>query len=255
MRTQQAGGAWTSANRSRANFGEGKQEITTAFALLFLSKGKRPVVIGKYDHGVSDWDQHPRGVHYLTRSIEKDWSMKLNWQAVRAKGATTSDLFESPVLFMSGRDAIGLTAEEKKTLKDYIENGGFLFAEACQGDGCGDNVLFDKAFRKLMAELFPDSKLQPLAADHAIWNSQYKLGPSRTWPLLGLQACCRTSGVYCPANLSCYWSLNRPGVQLAGDANPRLLQRIEYWQTSWNERGCLRYRPTAERQTAQRCDR
>ena len=227
IKAQRTNGAWAASNRARANFGESKESVTTAFSLLFLSKGKRPVVIGKYDHGVADWDQHPRGIHYLTRSIESDWSTKLNWQAVRAKGATTNDLFESPVLFMSGRDAIGLTAEEKTTLKEYIENGGFLFAEACQGDGCGNNVPFDQAFRDLMVELFPDSKLEALAADHAIWNAQYPIGPSGTWPLLGLQACCRTSVVYCPANLSCYWALNRPGLS-QGDANPRLLQRIEY---------------------------
>jgi len=235
VKTQRAGGAWAAGNRGRADFGESKEAITTAFSLLFLSKGKRPVVIGKYDHGVTDWDQHPRGIHYLTRSIEKDWSRidrdfntKLNWQTVRAKGASTNDLFESPVLFMSGRDAVGLDAQQKETLKEYIENGGFLFAEACQGDGCGDNVPYDKAFRELMAELFPDSQLQPLAPDHSIWKAQYKIGPSRTWPLLGLQACCRTSVVYCPANLSCYWALNRPGVQQLGGANPRLLQKIEY---------------------------
>ena len=228
VRTQRLSGAWASNNSARTSFGESKEAITTAFSLLFLSKGKRPVVIGKYDHGVEDWDQHPRGVHYLTRSIEKDWNQKLNWQAVRAKGATMNDLFESPVLFMSGRDAIGLTAEEKKTLKEYIENGGFLFAEACQGDGCGDDVPFDKAFRDLMIELFPDSKLETLAADHAIWTAQYKFGPNKRWPLLGLQACCRTSVVYCPANLSCYWALNRTGVQHDGNANPRLLQRIDY---------------------------
>jgi len=235
VKTQQAGGAWAAGNRARSNFGESNPVITTAFSLLFLSKGKRPVVIGKYDHGVDDWDQHPRGIHYLTRSIEKDWSrierdfnIKLNWQTVRAKGATTNDLFESPVLFMSGRDAIGLDAKQKETLKEYIENGGFLFAEACQGDGCGDNVPYDTAFRELMAELFPDSQLQPLAPDHLIWKAQYKIGPSRTWPLLGLQACCRTSVVYCPANLSCYWALNRPGVQQIPGANPRLLQKIEY---------------------------
>jgi len=58
--------------------------------------------------------------------------------------------------------------------------------------------------------------------------AQYRIGPSRTWPLLGLQACCRTSVVYCPANLSCYWALNRPGVQRDNNANPRLLQKIEY---------------------------
>ncbi len=234
-RTQRASGAWAAGNKGRASFGENKETITTAFSLLFLSKGRRPVVLGKYDHGVADWDQHPQGVHYLTRSIEKDWNAiakgkgtKLNWQTVRAKDATTDDLFESPVLFMSGREAIGLDAQQKQTLKEYIENGGFLFAEACQGDGCGDNVPFDAEFRKLMVELFPDSNLEPLAADHSIWTAQYRIGPSATWPLLGLQACCRTSVVYCPANLSCYWALNRPGVQQMNNANPRLLQKIEY---------------------------
>ena len=228
VRTQRASGAWAANNQSRVRFGESQETITTAFSLLFLAKGKRPVVIGKYDHGVADWDQHPRGVHYMTRSIEKDWNQKLNWQAVQAKGATTNDLFESPVLFMSGREAISLNAEEKKTLKEYIENGGFLFAEACQGDGCGEKVPFDQSFRDLMAELFPDSELAALVPDHAIWTAQYKIGPSGTWPLLGLQACCRTSVVYCPANLSCYWALNRPGVLQNGAANPRLLQRIKY---------------------------
>ena len=38
-----------------------------------------------------------------------------------------------------------------------------------------------------------------------------------------MQSCCRTSVVYCPANLSCYWSLDRPAI----DPNPRLKQRIE----------------------------
>jgi len=125
VRTQRAGGAWAVGRRGRASFGEDKEAITTAFSLLFLSIEK-------------DWN-----------AIEKGKGTKLNWQTVRAKDATTNDLFESPVLFMSGRDAIGLDAQQKKTLKEYIENGGFLFAEACQGDGCGSNAPFDAAFREL----------------------------------------------------------------------------------------------------------
>jgi hypothetical protein len=221
----QKGAKWLDS--TAANFGEQNELVTTSFALLFLSKGRRPVVLGKYDHGAADYDLHPRGIHYLTREIEGDWNAKLNWQTVRAKGADVNDLFESPVLFMSGREAIGLSGEEKKVLKDYIENGGFLFAEACQGNGCGPAAM-DAAFRELMIELFPDSQLEPLAPDHPVWNAQYKIGPSKEWPLLGLQACCRTSVVYCPANLSCYWSLSRPGVKNDENVNPQLLKRIEY---------------------------
>ncbi len=196
--------------------------------MLFLAKGKRPVAVGKYDHGVADWDLHPQGVHYLTRQLEKAWDLKLNWQTVKAENSSVDDLLEAPVLFMSGKDAIGLTKEQKQKLLLYLENGGFLFAEACQGDGCGQDGKYDKAFRELMAELFPESRLEPLDRAHPIWNFPIvpKLVPER--PLLGLQACCRTSVVYCPTNLSCYWALNQPSIMDDAGVSDKLKQRITY---------------------------
>lgn len=208
--------------------GENNPLVATSFALLFLSKGKRPVVIGKYDHGAPDWDLHPKGVHYLTRRLEKIWSVKLNWQTVKAESATVDDLLEAPVLFMSGRDLIELNQTQKDNLKKYLENGGFLFAEACQGDGCGNDAKYHKAFVALMAELFPDSRLEALARNHPIWNSQYPLVANPERPLLGLQACCRTSVIYCPKNLSCYWNLDRPAILDAPGVNNNLKQRVEY---------------------------
>ena len=214
----QQSGYWRGGGHS-----EKIEEIATALALLFLSKGKRPIAIGKAAWSKDNrWNQHPKGVHYLTRRLEKEWNERLNWQTVRTASASTDDLLEAPVLFLSGRDALELSDKEKKTLKEYLENGGFLFAEACQGEGCGD-AAFDNAFRTLMAEILPDSQLQPLRPDHPIWGSYFPLFPDEERPLLGIQSCCRTSVIYCPANLSCYWSLDRPGI----DPNPRLKKRIE----------------------------
>ena len=226
LKMQLGGGAWRGVS---SIYSEQFSEIATSFALLFLSKGKRPVAIGKFDHGVPDWDQHPRGVHYLTRRLENEWNQKLNWQTVRAENSTADDLFEAPVLFLSGKQAIGLNREEKETLKKYIENGGFLFAEACQGEGCGDGK-FEEAFVKLMEELFPDSELKPLESNHPIWNAHFPLLPNAERPLSGLQACCRTAVVFCPKNLSCYWALGRPGVLENNGVNPALRNRIEYTQ-------------------------
>ena len=224
-----AAGGW----RGRSH-GEENKDIATSLALLFLSKGKRPVAIGKYQYGDGDnWNYHPGGVHYLSRTLEEDWHQKLNWQTVNGDEATVDDLLETPVLFLSGRESIAFSAKQKETLKKYLENGGFLFAEACQGDGCGP-AEFDRAFRDLMAELFPDSRLEPLDPQHPIWTSQHQIFPDADRPLLGLQACCRTSVVYCPTNLSCYWSLRRPVVTkyLADRANDRryktINDRVEY---------------------------
>jgi hypothetical protein len=172
-----------------------------------------------------DWNQHPKGVHYLTRTLEDQWKQKLNWQTVVAENATAEDLLEAPVLFISGRDQLDLNQRQMEELKLYVENGGFIFAEACRGEGCGDGA-FDNKFRSLMRQLFPDSELQTLDPSHPVWNAHYPLLPNRERPLLGLQACCRTSVIYCPANLSAYWSLNRPAIR--DQVNKALENRIDY---------------------------
>ena len=219
---------WT----GRGGHGESDPLISSALALLFLSKGKRPVVIGKYNHGAADWDLHPKGVHYLTRRLEKEWNVKLNWQEVKAKDATVDNLLETPVLFMSGKDALELNQAQRDTLKKYLENGGFLFAEACQGDGCGDNKVYHQAFIDLMAEIFPESEFEPLPRNHPIWNSHFPLigqnGANADRPLFAIQACCRTSVVYCPKNLSCYWNLDRPAIHDDMGINAKLKQRVDY---------------------------
>lgn len=208
IKTQKGTGAWQGA----AGLGEDSEFIATSFALLFLSKGRRPIVLGKFQHADDErlWDVHPQGIHYLVRRLEQAWADKLNWQTIDGRQATVDDLHEAPVLFLSGRDQLELNDEQKKNLRAYIETGGFIFAEAAQGDGCGDNVEFDKRLRELVAELFPGSALEPLPESHPIWNSHFKLLPSKNRPLLGIQASCRTSLVYCPRNLAGLWELNQP---------------------------------------------
>ena len=201
----QNGGTWTAGSVEN-------KDIGTAMALLFLSKGKRPIAIGKYQFGTAEDQLHQKGVHYLTRNLEKAWDQKLNWQEVRGVNATADDLLESPVLFMSGNSGFVLTDFQKDSLKKYLENGGFLFADACQGEGC-DRAAFDRSFRDLMAELFPDSPLEPLPATHPVWSSHYRLDRPDERPLLGLQACCKTSVIYCPRNLACLWNVDRPGIE------------------------------------------
>lgn len=208
--------------------GEGQPEIGTAFALLFLSKGRRPVVVAKLQHhggagaGAADWDHHRRAVQNLTMRVEKKWQKDLSWQTIdfTRRGpreqlqVTAADLLEAPVLFLSGSQALDLNAEQRRVLKEYLENGGFLFAEACNGNGCNGDA-FDHSFRRLIRDIFPDSDLRKLPPDHAVWYAQEKVDPNHLpkdpefW-LWGLDACCRTSVVYCPRGLSCYWELAHP---------------------------------------------
>lgn len=188
---------------------ENQPLIATSFALLFLSKGRRPVVVSKLKYGDgNEWDLHRSAVGNLTARVESRWKRDLSWQTIDVNVATVEDLLESPVLFISGRKRLLLTPEQKDNLRRYVEQGGFLFVEACCEGGD-----FDRDFRALAQELFPDSPLRLLPPDHPVWWAEEPVDAKLMRPLYGIEACCRTSVVYCPQDLSCYWELsqgNRP---------------------------------------------
>ena len=60
--------------------------------------------------------------------------------------------------FISGRGNITFTREQKQNLKQYIDQGVFIFAEACDGEGC-DSATFDRQFRSLDARTFSKQRV------------------------------------------------------------------------------------------------
>jgi len=202
-------GYWKGSGSAEVN-----PHIATSFALLFLGKGRRPVVMSPLIHSVSsgvvtassakgDWNHHRAAVQNLTESVSFRWKHDLSWQTIDFRTAELTDLMQTPVLFISGSERLTVTEEQKKLLRQYVDQGGFIFAEAaCDGGG------FDRDFRALMKEIFPDSKLALLPSDHGIWNAEAPVPSKYHRPLYGIEACCRTSVVYCPESLSCYWELS-----------------------------------------------
>ena len=212
---------------------ESNEIIGTSLALLFLSKGRRPVVISKLQHTkvTDDWDLHRRAIQNLTGRLEKPFKRELSWQTIDITRIrvevvnpdktremktilTVADLLESPILFLSGSQSLNMDEEQVKLLRDYVNQGGFIFAEACDSDGC-NGAQFDVDFRDLMKKMFPESELRRLPPDHAVWFAEKPVNPKHLpadedfW-LWGLDACCRTSVVYCPRSLSCRWELSHP---------------------------------------------
>jgi hypothetical protein len=198
-RQDRLSGAWTGTVPLR------NTDISTSMALLFLGKGRRPVLISKLQHSSSDqWNRHRNDIGNLTRYVETRWGLDMTWQRIDVKTASVDDLLQTPVLFISGKSGIRLTDKAKQRLRDYVNQGGFIFAEAC----C-KSAEFDVDFRALMKELFPDSQLRLLPPNHPIWHAEQRIDPDYVRPLYGLDSCCRTSVVYCPENLGCFWELAR----------------------------------------------
>lgn len=218
-------------------YAEADPRVATSFALLFLSKGRWPVLMSKLKHGRGDdWNRHRNDVANLTRYVETRWQRDLIWQVVDVRAATVDDLTLSPALYFCGShsplpDSQDAQDELAQKLRDYLGRGGFLFAEATCNEG-----EFDAGFRKLIEKVFPEPeyRLKLLPPEHPIWRAEELIDPAQLRPLLGIEFGCRTSVVYCPParsgeavlpSLSCLWELSRPGreVQYA----PAVQQRIQ----------------------------
>ncbi len=205
-------------NRWRGKgFGETDPNVTTAFALLFLAKGKRQVVIGRLHYEQpdkpEDWQRHAGGLQQLVRHVERDWGRDLTWQTVDLEGSRTVDLLQSPVLVISGSDALPFSEEDAELLKGYLDQGGCILFEANAGDGCGDAGPFERSVRELCTKWFPASSLEKLPPNHPVWTAEGRVQPTRLgsdyW-LYGVQACCRTAVMYSPKSLTCRWELSDP---------------------------------------------
>jgi hypothetical protein len=193
------------------------EESETAFALLFLSKGRRPVLMSKLETGDSpSWNMHPNDVNNLTLFAELNWKQEMTWQTVNMEHATADHLLQSPVLYLSGKTADGLlTNDNVEKLRIYLDQGGFLIAEAQPND-----QTFDSGFRELMSKVFPEPgyELQLLDRNHPVWNAEIAIAPEQIRRIEGIQFGCRTSVVYIPRekitgtdkykpSLSCLWEI------------------------------------------------
>jgi hypothetical protein len=209
-------GAW------RGVFQEEERALATSFALLFLSKGRAPVLISKLRHGPSsDWHDDPNDVSNIVAIVSRDWNKDLNWQIVDPDVGPANALQQAPILFLNGHYAPELTVGAKRKLREFVEQGGFVLVDAC----CGSPE-FDEGFKALMKEIFPEQgqTLQPLSEEHPIWTAKHKLHPD-AYPLLGIRRGTKTVVVYSPKDLSCYWNLARQNL-----ANPAVLRAIKLGQ-------------------------
>ncbi len=201
---------------------EENKVLATSFALLFLAKGRAPVLINKLRHGPSeDWNNDPDDIRNIVSIVSRDWHHLLTWQVVDAKKATVPDLLRAPILFINGHSAPEFTIAEKKNLREYVERGGFILGEAC----CG-SADFDRGFRRLMDELFSEKpgQLQRLPDDHPVWRARHLL-PAVIHPLWGIRRGGRTAVIYSPSDLSCYWNQSGRGL-----TNPAVVKAVRIGQ-------------------------
>src|SRR5258706_4912714 len=104
--------------------------------------------------------------HFLIQT-EKASSISTS-RRFHAVKLSSDELFEFPLVIMTGEGAFQLLDSERQNLRKYIERGGFLLGSA----GCSSPD-WDKSFRSEMAQIFPDHALEALKMDHPVFHTVY----------------------------------------------------------------------------------
>ena len=177
--------------------------LDTSFALLFLSKGNRPVLIQKLRWKGSrepSWNRNLHDLENLTAWIGEKFGKRVAWQTASLE-LPLQELRVAPIVFITGHEfPPGLTGAEKKKLRAFVESGGTLLCEAC----CGKKA-YDTGFRQFAVEAFPEYRLRRLDKTHPVFRSYYKM--TELYDLHGIEVGCRTGVFYSPRALSCLWEL------------------------------------------------
>jgi len=161
---------------------------STAWAILFLHRGRVPVAFCKLDYtnGVVDpkkdktlWNQRPRDIANVTDWLDKSFEREMRWQIVSTE-ADVSEMLESPVMYLAGAGSVHLNDAAKEKLKAYVESGGLIVAHADGGDGT-----FGKSMMELGQSLCPQGKWHELPPTHPLFASQiYKFSGKPAKPVV-----------------------------------------------------------------------
>ena len=198
--------------------------VCTSFAVLFLSKGRTPVLISKLAYGrqnvgrEDDWNRRHNDLRHLVEfaSDKVFKKMPLAWQIFDVRRQInitpqklddlTSELLQSPILYLTGHESpMGrLSGVEKNLLKSYVDNGGFILAVAC----CGSKE-FSDGFQELCNELWPYNDLTDLDFDHPVWSMRFGDVKPGSVRLKGIQQGCKTVVILSQDNLCGFWEINR----------------------------------------------
>ncbi len=171
---QKPDGSW--GNGPGDLFGQnGKNIASTSFGILFLVRGRAPVIMNKLEYEIVPakgkplaglWNQRPRDVANLARWIGREIERDLNWQSVTLQ-APVSELLDAPILYIAGSQALNFSPADQEKLKAFVESGGIIL-----GNADGGSPGFSQSFVKLGQALFTGYEFSELPADHPIYTGE-----------------------------------------------------------------------------------
>jgi hypothetical protein len=151
----------------------------------------------KYGGG-GDWYSNPTSLPNLARALEERTSVPVGRRQEARVSPLDEELFFHPLVYMNGHGQVRLTDAEAARLRQYLLQGGFLWAD--------DNYGMDESFRATMRQVFPDRNLVELPFDHPIYHAFYDFesGPPKIHEHDGKRP--QGFGLFDRGRLVCYYT-------------------------------------------------
>ena len=131
----------------------------------------------RYESG--DWDYNPKVAANVLNSVLEYTTIPVYPEEIVIT-ASSEELMSFPFLFMTGHKLVRFSADERDSLRAFVESGGLLFADDCNHDVSG---LFARSFEQEMKTIFGAAGAMPkLPARHPLYRSFFTFedGPPTT---------------------------------------------------------------------------
>lgn len=127
------------------------------------NSGEFEIARAKY-RGGGDWYNDPSALENLISYAKSNIPIKLANDFTDVS-IGSADLHSYPFLFLTGHGNITLNSAEARNLREYLQNGGFLFVD--------DDYGIDEYIRSAMNQVFPDEEFIEVPFNHPIYDQVY----------------------------------------------------------------------------------
>jgi len=126
----------------------------------------------KYSGG-GDWYNDPSAEINLLKFVNQETTIKVKPEYVFVE-ISSDDVFNYPLLFITGHGNIGFSESEVSRIRKYLERGGFIYID--------DDYGMNKAIRREFKKVFLNQEFVELPFNHNIYHTLYEFnyGPPKT---------------------------------------------------------------------------
>lgn len=115
--------------------------------------------------GGGDWYNDPSAEVNMMDYLKKNTMIDVDEPKFYSVDVSSNDIFNYPFIFITGHGNVSFSDSEVKRIREYLERGGFLYAD--------DDYGMNEPFKREMKKVFPGEEMQELPFDHNIYSSHF----------------------------------------------------------------------------------